>query len=178
MVATWVRLGPLAAGEGPADTTAAARTGDEAAAVPLVVELAKVPLAPGALARIRQTLVVPSQPGRWALVMDIEDDVAGSYAALGSAPAVALFEVVTPPAARGRRVVLADVRGRPSADAASRHVGRSGRTIDPEPHAQENGPMDPVLEPRKTIGLVAHDNKKADLIEWCHYNRALLVSHA
>ena len=37
--------------------------------------------------------------------------------------------------------------------------------------------MDPVLEPRKTIGLVAHDHKKADLIEWCHYNRALLVSH-
>jgi methylglyoxal synthase len=37
--------------------------------------------------------------------------------------------------------------------------------------------MDPVLEPRKTIGLVAHDNMKADLIEWCHYNRALLVSH-
>ena len=51
---------------------------------------------------------------------------------------------------------------------------RPGRTIDPESPAQENGPMDPVLEPRKTIGLVAHDNKKADLIEWCHYNRALL----
>ena len=88
VVATWVRLGPPAAGEAPA----------EPAAVPIVVELAKVPLAPGALARVRQTLVVPSQPGRWALVMGIEDDVAGSYAALGSAPAVALFEIVTPPA--------------------------------------------------------------------------------
>jgi methylglyoxal synthase len=38
--------------------------------------------------------------------------------------------------------------------------------------------MDPVLEPRKTIGLVAHDNKKADLIEWCLYNREFLVRHA
>jgi methylglyoxal synthase len=30
---------------------------------------------------------------------------------------------------------------------------------------------------RKTIGLVAHDNKKADLIEWATYNRQLLVRH-
>jgi methylglyoxal synthase len=37
--------------------------------------------------------------------------------------------------------------------------------------------MDPVLEPRKTIGLVAHDNKKADLVEWCVYNRDVLVAH-
>ncbi len=37
--------------------------------------------------------------------------------------------------------------------------------------------MEPVLEPRKTIGLVAHDGKKADLVEWCHYNRELLVLH-
>jgi methylglyoxal synthase len=37
--------------------------------------------------------------------------------------------------------------------------------------------MEPVLEPRKTIGLVAHDGRKADLVEWCHYNRELLVLH-
>lgn len=37
--------------------------------------------------------------------------------------------------------------------------------------------MDPVLEPRKTIGLVAHDNKKADLIDWCRYNRQFLILH-
>ncbi len=37
--------------------------------------------------------------------------------------------------------------------------------------------MDPVIEPRKTIGLVAHDNKKADLIDWCRYNRLFLVQH-
>jgi methylglyoxal synthase len=37
--------------------------------------------------------------------------------------------------------------------------------------------MDPVIELPKTIGLVAHDNKKADLVEWCHYNREMLVAH-
>lgn len=30
---------------------------------------------------------------------------------------------------------------------------------------------------RKTIGLVAHDNKKRDLIEWSTYNRELLLRH-
>jgi methylglyoxal synthase len=33
------------------------------------------------------------------------------------------------------------------------------------------------LKPRKRIGLVAHDNKKSDLIEWARYNRALLEKH-
>ena len=30
---------------------------------------------------------------------------------------------------------------------------------------------------RKRIGLVAHDNKKRDLIEWARYNRLLLEAH-
>ena len=30
---------------------------------------------------------------------------------------------------------------------------------------------------RKRIGLVAHDNKKRDLIEWARYNRRLLEVH-
>jgi methylglyoxal synthase len=33
------------------------------------------------------------------------------------------------------------------------------------------------LKPRKRIGLVAHDNKKQDLIEWARYNRGLLAMH-
>ena len=37
--------------------------------------------------------------------------------------------------------------------------------------------MDSTLGQRKRIGLVAHDNKKDDLIEWAVYNRRLLVSH-
>jgi len=30
---------------------------------------------------------------------------------------------------------------------------------------------------RKRIALVAHDNKKQDLLEWAHYNRELLARH-
>jgi len=37
--------------------------------------------------------------------------------------------------------------------------------------------MEQTLGPRKKIGLVAHDRKKADLIEWVMYNRALLTRH-
>lgn len=35
----------------------------------------------------------------------------------------------------------------------------------------------PALETRKRIALVAHDNKKQDLMEWAKYNRDLLVKH-
>jgi len=34
-----------------------------------------------------------------------------------------------------------------------------------------------VMEPRKKIALVAHDNKKRDLLEWAKYNRDLLAGH-
>jgi hypothetical protein len=65
-------------------------------AEPFVVGL--VPLAPGRLVLFSQSLVVPDELGLWALVVDVVDDVEGSFAALGSAPAVHVVEVV---AARG-----------------------------------------------------------------------------
>ncbi len=34
-----------------------------------------------------------------------------------------------------------------------------------------------TLEEQKRIALVAHDNKKKDLLEWAKYNRNLLVHH-
>jgi len=37
--------------------------------------------------------------------------------------------------------------------------------------------VEPLLGPAKRIGLVAHDNKKDDLIEWATFNRHLLGSH-
>ena len=37
--------------------------------------------------------------------------------------------------------------------------------------------MDDPLGAWKRIGLVAHDNKKADLIEWAVWNHDLLVAH-
>jgi methylglyoxal synthase len=33
------------------------------------------------------------------------------------------------------------------------------------------------LAPRKRIGLVAHDHKKEDLIEWARFNRGMLEAH-
>ena len=37
--------------------------------------------------------------------------------------------------------------------------------------------MDQALGKQKKIGLVAHDNKKADLIEWATFNRHILGAH-
>ena len=37
--------------------------------------------------------------------------------------------------------------------------------------------LTPVLLARKRIALVAHDNKKNDLLEWARFNRELLVQH-
>jgi methylglyoxal synthase len=35
----------------------------------------------------------------------------------------------------------------------------------------------PVIESQKKIALVAHDNKKKDLLEWARYNRDVLAYH-
>jgi len=35
-----------------------------------------------------------------------------------------------------------------------------------------------TMQPDKKIALVAHDNKKRDLVEWAKYNRTLLAHHA
>jgi methylglyoxal synthase len=34
-----------------------------------------------------------------------------------------------------------------------------------------------VMEPDKKIAVVAHDNKKQDLVEWAKYNKTLLAHH-
>ena len=34
-----------------------------------------------------------------------------------------------------------------------------------------------IMEPRKRIALVAHDNKKAELIDWAVFNRTTLARH-
>lgn len=34
-----------------------------------------------------------------------------------------------------------------------------------------------IIKPIKNIALVAHDNKKNDLIEWARYNKNLLIQH-
>jgi methylglyoxal synthase len=42
----------------------------------------------------------------------------------------------------------------------------------PEEESMDTSPMS-----RKTIGLVAHDNKKPDLVEWAKFNRHVLTKH-
>jgi len=37
--------------------------------------------------------------------------------------------------------------------------------------------MDQRLGPRKKVGLVAHDSKKRDLIDWVTFNKGLLARH-
>lgn len=37
--------------------------------------------------------------------------------------------------------------------------------------------MDQTIAPRKTIGLVAHDHRKPDLVEWATWNRDILADH-
>ena len=37
--------------------------------------------------------------------------------------------------------------------------------------------MDRVLSKTKRVGLVAHDNKKLDLLEWAKFNRGTLAQH-
>lgn len=44
----------------------------------------------------------------------------------------------------------------------------------------DNGRMENkvfIMKPDKKIALVAHDNKKSDLIEWVKYNKTLLCHH-
>ena len=82
VVATWVRVD---------GDPAAARAGDVDR---MRLEIARLALDPGRSMRLSEELPVPATPGRWALVVDLVNDVDGSFAALGSAPAVALFDVV------------------------------------------------------------------------------------
>ena len=37
--------------------------------------------------------------------------------------------------------------------------------------------MEREIGATKRIGLVAHDNKKRDLVEWAHFNREILAGH-
>ena len=85
LVAHWILL------DGPAETVP-----------PVPVELQAVALGPGTRTTVTVELGAPGTAGAWALVVDVVDDVAGSFAALGSVPAVQMFEVLAP---RGIREV-------------------------------------------------------------------------
>lgn len=67
--------------------------------VPALIKVDDMPLDAGRRVVIDTEIRAPSAMGRWALALDIVDDVSGSYAKLGSKPAVILVDVVAP---RGR----------------------------------------------------------------------------
>ena len=87
VIARWIRL------------DAAGRALPDYKDTPDDVVLGSVPLEPGQMIALREALTVPTTIGTWALVLDVVDDVDGSYAALGSRPATTVIDVVT---ARGR----------------------------------------------------------------------------
>ena len=58
--------------------------------------LERVPLDAGRRIDVDTAIRVPSQLGRWALALDIVDDVDGSFAKLGTEPTITVFEVVAP----------------------------------------------------------------------------------
>jgi hypothetical protein len=72
---------------------------DDAAGAPEPVVLARVPLAPGRQIVARASIQAPATTGRWAIVVDVEDDIDGSYASLGSRPGSVMLSVVDAPAA-------------------------------------------------------------------------------
>lgn len=95
---------PVGASEGALGATAIAGPVPGAATIlgaalsmPDPIPLQPVPLAPGRQVQVRTDLTIPTAPGLWALVVDLADDTEGSFAAHGSAPAVALFRVGTVP---------------------------------------------------------------------------------
>jgi hypothetical protein len=92
VVATWIRLDAAPADLGlAAAVDASPAPAAEAGRFELV--LGMLTLGPGRVSRLDAQVPVPATPGHWALVVDLVNDLDGSFAALGSEPAVALYEV-------------------------------------------------------------------------------------
>jgi methylglyoxal synthase len=79
---------------------------------------------------------------------------------------------------RDARVPLEDqAEAAGDADNVAAPTGRSGAQSGGTVAIAGDQPMEQTIRPRKRIGLVAHDNKKPDLIEWARFNQRLLVAH-
>ena len=72
-------------------------------------------------------------------------------------------------------------RGRRSAVATDPHPQHAGRSAQPDsltvPERSRMTDKKIPMEHDKRIALVAHDNKKRDLVEWARFNRDLLAHH-
>lgn len=89
LVGTWIAAGPAST---------------EASPAPARVDLGFLPLAPGEVIEIHAALATPATPGRWTLVLDLVDDLDGSFAAHGSKPGIVSVEMVEASA----RVIVPD----------------------------------------------------------------------
>ncbi len=69
---------------------------DAARPTPIVVDLGSLDLAPGAVLEGELLVRAPVTPGHWRLVLTVADDVVGSFATIGSAPAIVDVEVHAP----------------------------------------------------------------------------------
>src|SRR5258705_256965 len=64
------------------------------AVAPAPIILDSLPLAPGRSATIETTIATPTAAGHWALMLDVVDDIDGSFAAHGSRPGAILVDLV------------------------------------------------------------------------------------
>ena len=81
LVGTWIQTG-----------------GDPVGAAPHAVVLGMVPLEVGEATVVQSTIKLPRAAGTWTLVVSVVDDIAGSYAAIGSVPGRIVFDVAAPEA--------------------------------------------------------------------------------
>jgi hypothetical protein len=93
VIARWIPVELVAASTADAGELPPPDEAPAEAVIPSVAELGLVPLAPGGAVLLSAGIVAPAAPGTWALVIDVVDDVDGSFAAHGSAPVVGLFVV-------------------------------------------------------------------------------------
>jgi hypothetical protein len=70
-----------------------------------------MPLAPGASTTVAYAIATPAAPGQWALMLDLVDDVDGSFAAHGSRPGSILVDLVDPLPGLGPVIGFAPVTG-------------------------------------------------------------------
>lgn len=100
LVTRWVPIDVEPVAPASSDgATAATRITSSSATAPVAVripdpdDLRPLALGPRDFAQVHASVTAPSQPGTWALVVDVVDNVDGSFAAHGSAPATQVFQV-------------------------------------------------------------------------------------